>query len=131
LVQVPIILFVTQRYGKLSQPIFDKQRQTFGEINTFLQQNIVGTRVVRIFTQEEQEKQRFAEKSRAYLKQMLKSAKIRGVYPSLNTLIMSVTTAVIWWFGGGLVIDTAGASMGRPSFVRSIDESARDAYQLP
>ncbi len=109
LIQVPIILFVTQRYGKLSQPIFDKQRQTFGEINTFLQQNIVGTRVVRIFTQEEQEKQRFAEKSRAYFMQMLESAKIRGIYPSLNTLIMSVTTAVIWWFGGGLVIDTAGA----------------------
>jgi ATP-binding cassette subfamily B multidrug efflux pump len=109
LVQVPIILFVTQRYGKLSQPIFVKQRQTFGEINTFLQQNIVGTRVVRIFTQEEQEKQRFVEKGRVYLKQMLESAKIRGIYPSLNTVIMSVTTAVIWWFGGGVVIDTMGA----------------------
>ena len=108
LVQVPIILFITQRYGKLSQPIFAKQRQTFGEINTFLQQNIVGTRVVRIFTQEEQEKQKFTQKGRAYLEHMLASAKIRGIYPSLNTLIMSITTAVIWWFGGSLVIDTNG-----------------------
>ena len=109
LIQVPIILFITQRYGKLSQPIFAKQRETFGEINTFLQQNIVGTRVVRIFTQEEQEKKRFTQKSMAYFKQMLASAKIRGIYPSMNTLIMSVTTAVIWWFGGGLAIDTGGA----------------------
>lgn len=111
LLQVPFILLITNRYRKLSRPIFRKQRKIFGEITTFLQQNIVGTRVVRIFTQENYEKERFNDKNTGYLNQMLASAKLRGFYPTLNTLIMSVITAVLWWFGGGLVIDTFGTLM--------------------
>lgn len=111
LLQVPFVFLITNRYRKLSRPIFRKQRKIFGEITTFLQQNIVGTRVVRIFTQENYEKERFNDKNTGYLNQMLASAKLRGFYPTLNTLIMSVITAVLWWFGGGLVIDTFGTLM--------------------
>ncbi len=111
LLQVPFVFLITNRYRKLSRPIFRKQRKIFGEITTFLQQNIVGTRVVRIFTQENYEKGRFNDKNTRYLNQMLASAKLRGFYPTLNTLIMSVITAVLWWFGGGLVIDTFGTLM--------------------
>ena len=111
LLQVPFVFLITNRYRKLSRPIFRKQRKIFGEITTFLQQNIVGTRVVRIFTQENYEKERFNDKNTRYLNQMLASAKLRGFYPTLNTLIMSVITAVLWWFGGGLVIDTFGTLM--------------------
>lgn len=108
LIQIPFILLITRRYGALSEPIFVKQRQEFGKINTFLQQNIVGRKVVRIFTREDFEKKRFTERNTALLNHMLESAKLNGIYPNFNTLIMGITTAFIWWFGGGLIIDTFG-----------------------
>lgn len=104
----PIILLITSRYSRLSGPIFTEQRKVFSDFNTFLQQNIVGTRVVRIFGQEEDEKERFSKVNEDYFKLQLRMVRIRAFYPGLNTLVMGMVTALIYWFGGGLIIGTYG-----------------------
>ncbi len=111
LLPAPFVFLITNRYRKLSRPIFAEQRRVFAEMNIFLQQNIVGTRVVRIFGQEKREKKRFTGINRRYFDLQLEMAKIRALYPGLNTLIMGVVTALIYWLGGRLIIVTHGTPM--------------------
>lgn len=111
LLAAPVVMVITSRYAKLSAPIFKEQRKVFSDINTFLQQNIVGTRVVRIFGQEESEIQKFGRVNDAFFDLQLRMVRIRALYPGLNTLVMSVTTAIIYWFGGQLIITTHGTPM--------------------
>ena len=108
LLAAPFVLLITNRYRKLSRPIYRSQRRVFAEMNTFLQQNIVGTRVVRIFRQEEREKEGFSEVNREYFDLRFEMAKVRAFYPGLNTVITGVVTALIYWLGGRLIIGTFG-----------------------
>jgi len=80
-------------------------------MNTFLQQNIVGTRVVRIFRQEDHEKEKFLKTNEQYFTLGIKLAKIRALYPGMITLITGLITALIYWFGGRLIIETYGTPM--------------------
>jgi len=108
LCSAPFTVINTARYSKLIHPIFTAQRRLFSEINTFLQQNIVGMRVVRIFRQEDREKKRFSAINRQYFNTQMESTKKRALYPGLNTVVMSTITALIYWYGGRLIIQTFG-----------------------
>ena len=55
LVSAPFTVLITNKYAKVIGPIYTAQRRLFAEMNTFLQQNIVGMRVVRIFRQKNRE----------------------------------------------------------------------------
>ena len=111
MVCIPPILVLMSRYSKLSAPIFEGQRRIMSAINTFLQQNIIGTRIVRIFRQEDTEKGRFMRINDEFFSLQLRMVKIRAKYPGLNTMIMGLTTALIYWLGGRLIIQTHGTPM--------------------
>lgn len=105
---VPVILLITYRYQRLSAPIYRGQRRSISEMNTFLQQNVIGTRVVRVFRQEKREKERFSVVNRGYFDLQVKLGRIRALYPPLSTVAMGIVTGLIYWFGGRLIIQTAG-----------------------
>jgi len=111
MLSAPFIIAVVVRYSNLSVPIFRDQRRVFSDMNAFLQQNIVGTRVVRIFRQEDHEKEKFSKTNEQYFTLEIKLAKIRALYPGLITLTMGLITALIYWFGGRLIIETYGTPM--------------------
>ncbi|MFB0543402.1 MAG: ABC transporter ATP-binding protein [Candidatus Bathyarchaeia archaeon] len=108
LLAAPFTLIVTNKYRQLTRPIFRGQRLVFAEMSTFLQQNIVGTRVVRIFRQEKQEEEKFTGVNERYFDLRVEMAKVRALYPGINTVIIGVVTALIYWLGGRLIIGTAG-----------------------
>jgi len=111
LVSAPFTVLITNKFAKVIGPIYSAQRRLFAEMNTFLQQNIVGMRVVRIFRQENREKGKFSTINRTYFDTQIDVTKKRALYPGLNTMIMGIITAVIYWFGGRLIIQTAYTPM--------------------
>ena len=111
LLSAPFTILITSRYSKLIHPIFAAQRRLFAEITTFLQQNIVGMRVVRIFRQEDREKKRFSAINKEYFDNQMESTRKRALYPGLNMMIMGAITALIYWYGGRLIIQTFGTPM--------------------
>jgi len=111
MLSAPFIIIAVVRYSNLSAPIFKDQRRVFSDMNTLLQQDIVGTKVVRIFRQEEHEKEKFSKTNEQYFTLQVKLAKIRALYPGLTTLTIGLMTAFIYWFGGRLIIETYGTPM--------------------
>jgi len=110
MLQIPFIFLVINSYQRLSRPIFLRELKAWSETNTFLHQNILGTRIVRLFNQADSEKKKFRQKNGIILDTGLKLAKLRGI-PQLNEAIISITTALIYWYGGNLIISTSGTPM--------------------
>ena len=108
LIAAPPTLIITNKYRKLTRPIFRSQRRIFADMNTFLQQNIIGTRVVRIFRQEKREEEKFSGINEEYFNLRIEMTKLRALYPGINTVITSMVTALIYWLGGRLIIETFG-----------------------
>lgn len=104
LIPAPFVLLISYHYNRISRPLHREQRRTLGDIESFLQQNIIGTRVVRTFIQEGSETKKYSVKTQKYVDLNLKTARLRAKYPNLNEIFYSLATAALYWYGGGFLV---------------------------
>lgn len=64
---LPIMLFCTMRFRSLMRNAFKKSRAQIGEINSQVEDSLLGVRVVKSFANEEIEKQKFSVGNHAFL----------------------------------------------------------------
>jgi len=100
----PIAIIPIKEFGKRLRKFSRKGLQRMGSLTTFLHETITGNRIVKAFTMEEYEKQRFAEENERYFKIFLKRVKIRALSHPLMELLGGIGIAVIIWVGGYSVV---------------------------
>ena len=100
----PLILFLSWRFSKTQGPFWRLTRRNYGAMNSVLQQNVTGARIVRSFTAEDGEVARFAATNQAYRDGIVGSSAIRAVYVPLLSLVISLDLAALYYLGGGRVI---------------------------
>jgi ATP-binding cassette subfamily B protein len=105
----PLILLagVTYYLGNLLGPMFLKVDQALGDISAALQENLSGAQVVRAFAREDFEKEKFATANRNLFNSRVKIVGTWGFFMPTMTVLVMTATALILWFGGGMV--AAGA----------------------
>jgi ATP-binding cassette, subfamily B, multidrug efflux pump len=100
----PLILFLTVKLGKEVRPAFSEVRGQFAKLNTKVQQNIGGHRVVRAFARKDFETDRFETDNDAYRQANLKSSAIwQKYFPWIDGLSSFLAVPVIL-VGGWLVM---------------------------
>lgn len=104
LVVFPAILILSWRFSLTQGPFWRLTRKNYGDMNTVLQQNVAGERIVRSFTAEDNEIARFGAANQAYRDGILGSAAVRAVYTPLLSLVVSLDLAALYFLGGGPVI---------------------------
>ena len=104
LIPAPFVLFVSYRYNRVARPLHRERRRKLGDIESFLQQNITGIRVVRTFTQEGRETEKYSEKNQEYMGLNLKTIRYRALYPNLNDFFYSLATVALYWYGGSFLM---------------------------
>lgn len=104
----PLSVFIMNRFRKLSLPLYETQRKLVADMNVFLQQNIVGMRVVRLFSQENKEKEEHSMLNTKSFDVQLNLTKMSSLYWGINGRIRSMLTGLIFWVGGRLIIGTVG-----------------------
>lgn len=104
LIPAPFVLFVSYRYNRVARPLHRERRRKLGDIESFLQQNITGIRVVRTFTQEGRETEKYSEKNQEYMGLNLKTIRYRALYPNLNDVFYSLATVALYWYGGSFLM---------------------------
>lgn len=103
-----LISLLVSRLG----PIFMQVQKRLDALNTVLQENIAGVRVVKAFARQDFEKKRFEKVNQDYTAIQLKILKIvSSVFP-LMMLLISMGTLIIIWFGGQQAI-AGELSVGR------------------
>ena len=100
----PIIALVARSMGTKVGPAFRNARQRLSMLNTVVQENISGNRVVKAFAKEDYELKKFDEANMEYRDANLRSNKIwQNHIPYLDTLANSLNVMVLV-IGGFLVI---------------------------
>ncbi len=107
----PFILFLTVKLGKEVRPAFSEVRGQFAKLNTKVQQNIGGHRVVRAFARKDFETDRFEEDNDAYRKANVASSAIwQKYFPWIDGLSGFLTVPVI--LVGGWLVMSGRMSLG-------------------
>jgi len=105
LLPVPLIVFVTIRFGHRLHLTYHRLWRRWAAISTLLADVIPGVRVVKAFAQEKREVNKFEGRSQDLLVGELKAARIRSVFTPVMTFLTSLGTLIIWWVGGNKVLD--------------------------
>jgi len=102
---ITLLLVNFTMFGKKIRPVIHTSREHFGALTSILWENITGVRVIRSFTREEYEKEKFHRPNRDYYEMMVKAVKLRATFLPLAGLIGGLVTVVIYWYGGIRVIN--------------------------
>ncbi len=115
----PLLMIITKVYSKMVHPKFVAMRERLSEMNTAAQENIAGNRVVKAFTREAYEKERFHEKNKNYRDANLSINKLwLTFYPFIETLANLMTLITI--FLGGFFIMKGQLTAGGLSIFTSL-----------
>ncbi|MCA9784181.1 MAG: ABC transporter ATP-binding protein [Calditrichaeota bacterium] len=104
---LPPILFATFQFKKLVRQAFRRVRALVGEVNTFLQENITGLAVVRLFRREARNRELFGAINDRLMNENIRTIFYFSVFFPLMEVLGSVAVAAVIWKGGHEVL--AGA----------------------
>jgi ATP-binding cassette, subfamily B, bacterial MsbA len=97
---MPLTGILISKYGKKTRKLSRKSQESIAGIMTILQESFTGSRIVKAFTMEGREDNKFRDEHEKYTKIQLKNAKINSLLsPSLD-LMGGLTMAVIIFYGG-------------------------------
>ncbi|NLO36250.1 MAG: ABC transporter ATP-binding protein [Clostridiaceae bacterium] len=100
----PAIFILTYRLGRTVRPIWSEIREAFSRLNSVVQQNIAGNRVVRAFARADFEEEKFEKQNVSYRDANMRHNKAAVRFlPALDGLANLLTVPVIL-VGGILVI---------------------------
>ncbi len=102
---LPIALVVFFIFGAIAQPLFIRVQQRLSALNTVLQENLAGFKVVKAFAHEPQEQERFDRSADALLEQQMKVARTFSFLMPFIFLIANLGQAAVLYFGGTQIIN--------------------------
>jgi ABC-type multidrug transport system fused ATPase/permease subunit len=105
LVTLPFLMLATTTYSRKVRPMWGEVREQNGVITSVLQENLSGLRVVRGFSREEYEEEKFAVEVLKFFDINVTMAKVRAFFMPLASLLSSIGVVIIIWYGGNKVID--------------------------
>ena len=107
LLVIPILalaLFLIIRYV---HPIFTRVFKTYDHLNTVVEENLLGIRVVKSYVREEHEKQKFGKVSQKIYQDFSGAEKIMAFNMPVLQLCVYGCMLFIFWFGARLVVNSS------------------------
>ncbi len=101
---VPIIAVLLVRFVGRIRPLFREVQQTLGRLNTVLQEDLLGVRVIRAFAREDYETARYTSVNEELLEKNLTTVRVFSNNFPFVFLFPNLGTLAIIWFGGWQVI---------------------------
>jgi len=105
---LPLLIFTGFVIGffisKLS-PIFSTVQEKLDRLNTVLQENIAGVRVVKAFVRQDHEKERFDDANQEYKQIYIKILQLMSSLMPALFLLVNAGVLIVIWFGGGQAIE--------------------------
>lgn len=102
---LPFMALTTYCQSKAIKPVFHKTRERFSSLNTFVQENISGNRVVRAFAKEDFELSKFTKENEGFKEAELNAANVWMKYVPIFEFLSNVLTIILMLYGGYMVIE--------------------------
>ncbi len=100
----PILGFGLIFIATKAHPVFEKVFRTYDRLNSVVQENLRGIRVVKAFVREDYEKQKFNSVSKEIYDQFSRAERILSFNAPLMQSTMYIVMLLISWFGSKLIL---------------------------
>ena len=99
---IPMVLLppLVLGFGKVIHERFTEIQEQFSTLSTMVQENLTGVRIVRAYTQEEDQARRFDELNQEYRERNMRLVYAAGAFRPLMQMIAGAAMIVVLWFGG-------------------------------
>jgi ATP-binding cassette subfamily B protein len=104
LIPLPFLSLIAVKFGKKIHQRFLKVQESFSNLTDKVQENFSGIRVVKAFSQENEEIDKFSKANRKNFDKNVDMIKISGLFNPLVQLISGFSFLIVIWYGGMLVI---------------------------
>jgi len=103
------VLFVL--FSRVIRPLFMKVREALDRLNNTLQENLAGAKLVRAFSRQGLEKEKFGRRNREFYDLSLKVGVFIGIIMPFLMLVANLALLLVLRMGGAAVGAAAGAGM--------------------
>jgi len=104
LVIVPVLLFATNLFSKLSRRAYRRTRETLGDVSADLEEEISGVKVAQAFNRTDVNVQRFAQRNAANRDANVNATAVTSAFWPTMDLISTIDMALVAAMGGWMVI---------------------------
>jgi ATP-binding cassette, subfamily B, multidrug efflux pump len=101
---LPVALLMFIVFGGLAQPLFMRVQVRLSTLNTVLQENLAGIRVVKAFARERDQQARFSRSADELMGQQINVARLFSFLFPIVFLMMNLGQAAVYYFGGQQII---------------------------
>lgn len=102
---LPAALILFSVFGSVVQPLFTKVQQKLAVLNTILQENLAGIKVVKAFTREKSEQVKFQHSANELMKQQIMIAQVMSFMFPIIFLVAGLGQGTALFFGGQQIIN--------------------------
>jgi ATP-binding cassette subfamily B multidrug efflux pump len=130
---MPILAYRTYQFARRLRPLSLAIQDRLAVLTTRLEQNLRGARVVKAFAQEDAETDRFARENEGWFDLSVRSARLQAVNGPMIDLIANVSTVLIVWYGGSMVIQgqlTLGELVAFSTYLAQLVQPVRRFGQI-
>ena len=104
LIALPIEIIILALFMKKVFPHFGRVQQELDDVNVVVHENVTGSRVVKAFSKEEYENDRFVGTNNRYTNTLLTINKYSAILMPVLTLIIYVAQVAIYYLGGSDIV---------------------------
>jgi ATP-binding cassette subfamily B protein len=97
---MPLIFYFTARLWIDTMPLFRNMQLIMGKLTSYIQQNIIGMKTIRIFHREKDVVDGFKEVEDIYVNTAIKAGKIQSIYMPLGPAILTLGIALVYVYAG-------------------------------
>ncbi len=101
---LPIAFVLFMIFGAISQPMFARIQMKLSALNTVLQENLAGIKVIKAFTREKEQQKTFRTAADDLMAQQIATARLFSFLFPLVFLVASLGQASTLYFGGRQII---------------------------
>ena len=120
----PVLAAAMAAVAMIAFPLFRKMFKRFDKMNTVVQENLIGIRVVKSFVKEDHETQKFREAAEGVRKTQVAAERLLAYGQPVMQLVMFLClVAVVWLAGREIILATGTMTMGDlASFITYVNQ---------
>jgi ABC-type multidrug transport system fused ATPase/permease subunit len=97
---VPPILWLTIFVSGRLRPVWLKVQQLMASMNITLQESLIGIRVIKAFSRQDEENRKFSVDAKRLYDAQMHAARLTAINMPLMVFFMTLPAAVVLWYGG-------------------------------
>ena len=111
---VPMVIsfYLNSKLFTSTMPLFRKMQLILGRLGSYIQQNILGMKVVRIFRREREMEDGFKTVEDIYVDTAISAGKIQSIYMPSAPTILTLGIVIVYLYGGNLIVSSSVLTIG-------------------